>query len=121
MPAETLRVRGYREFMRAARRATPSTRKKIRAALREAGESVRSEGERRFALYDRRSAAGYRISVRQRGIFVVQSLRKTTGLRPDYGALQMRKGLLPALYHKQNELEHDVEMALDRIADEFGI
>ena len=117
--AETLRVIGYREFMRATARADRESKKYIRDAFKEVGESVRADAQRRMTEYDSRSAAGYRVSVRQRGIVVRQSLRKTTGDRPDYGSLQMRKALLPALMTNGDELNRDLELALARVAQHF--
>lgn len=116
---QTLRVRGYREFLRASDRAGRESKKATRDVLKSVGEIVRVEGARRFTKYDARSAAGYRVRVRQRGVAVEQSLRKTTGKRPDYGALQMRKALLPALVSKEHEVERATERALDTIADHF--
>ena len=57
--------------------------------------------------------------MRQRGVAVGQALRKTTGDRPQFGALQMKKALLPALYAHEQELERDLERALDQISREF--
>lgn len=119
MPEETLRVRGYREFLRAADRAGRETKKVVRDRLRVVGQSVRDEAQQLFGKYDQRSAAGYRVRVRQRGVFVEQSLRKTTGLRPDYGALQMRRALLPALEDREAEVERDMQKALDDVANHF--
>lgn len=119
MPTETVRVRGLREFIRATDHAGSDSKKEVRAAFREAGEIVRQEAAQRFARIDPRSAAGYRVSVRQRGVSVVQSLRKTTGTRPDFGALQMRLALLPALAAKQQQVEQAAEHALDRVVNHF--
>ena len=60
-------------------------------------------------------AAGYKVRVRQSGVAVQQSLRKTTGKRPDYGALQMRRALLPALDANEAETMQKVEAALDDV------
>jgi len=117
--AETLRVKGYREFMRATVRADRESKAYIRQAFKDAGESVRADAARRMTEYDSRSAAGYRVAVRQRGVAVNQSLRKTTGDRPDYGALQMRKALLPALQANGDELNRDLELALARVERHF--
>lgn len=117
--AETLRVKGLRELMRATARAQSDTRREVRASLREVGDVVRDEAERLFAVTDERSARGYRTRVRQRGVSVEQSLRKTTGTRPDYGALQMRRALVPAVSSKEGEIEDRMERALDRVADRF--
>lgn len=119
MAAQTLRLKGYREFQRAVRRAGKESRTEVRAALREAVEPVRAEAVSRFSLIDARSAAGYRTAVRQRGVAVEQRLRKTTGRHPEYGSLQMRRALLPALASNEELIEQRVEQALDRIANHF--
>jgi hypothetical protein len=112
-------VRGYRELLRACDHAGEETKTAVRGAFRLVGEAVRSDASARFAPYDGRTAAGYRTRVRQSGVVVSQSLRKTTGTRPDYGGLQMRKALLPALGHESRETELALERALDRVCDHF--
>jgi hypothetical protein len=99
----------------------PPTRKRryVRATLRKAGESVRS-AQWRFDRYDARSARGYRIRVRQRGIAVEQSLRKTTGKHPEFGALQMKRALVPSLEANEHQVEQDFEHALDLVCDHFN-
>ncbi len=105
--------------MRATARTQPAARREVRAALREAADPVRQDATRRFSVIDERSAAAYRVVVRQRGVAVESRLRKTTGKHPEYGALQMRKALLPALDDNERQIEHRVEHAIDRIADTF--
>jgi hypothetical protein len=117
--AQTLRIRGYREFLRAATRAEKESKKEVRAALRAVAEPVRVEAASLFDTLDARSAAGYRVRVRQRGVSVEQSLRKTTGKHPEFGSLQMREALIPALEAKEHEIERGMEDAIDRIADHF--
>lgn len=119
MPGETVRVTGYREFLRACDRAGKDTKREVRSTLKEVGEAVRKSAADRFSQIDARSAAGYRVSVRQRGVFVVQRLRKTTGLRPDYGSLQMKRALLPALKAEEQHTEQAFEHAIDKVADHF--
>lgn len=119
MPAETLRVTGLTTFIRACDRAGPDTKKEVRSAFRDVGTDVQQEAARLFDRYDERSAAGYRVSVRQTGVSVYQSIRKTTGTRPDYGALQMRRALLPALAAKESATDARFELAMDRVADNF--
>ena len=119
MPRETVRVRGLREFQRAAKRAGPDARKHVRDALKEAVEPIRQDAIRRFSVIDQRSASGYTAFVTQRAAGVRQSTRKTTGRRPDYGALQMTRALLPALQDNADEIERGVERALDKVADHF--
>lgn len=119
MPRETLVVHGYREFLRACARAEPETRREVRNALRQAGEVVRRDAQQRMSPIDQGSALGYKTRVRQRGIAVEQSRRKTTGQHPEFGSLQMRRALLPALMSNQDELERELEHAIDVIADHF--
>jgi len=119
MPQETLRVVGYRQFMRATARADRESKRYIRAAFKEIGETVRADAQRRMDVIDSRSAAGYRVAVRQRGIAVRQSLRKTTGDRPDYGSLQMRKALLPALMSHTDDLDRDLTLAMAKVEQHF--
>lgn len=40
-----------------------------------------------------------------------------TGRRGDYGALQMRKALLPALAENEQEVVEAFEDAMDKVAD----
>lgn len=118
-PSRTLRVKGYREFLRATARAEKSVGKETRAAFKEVGEIVRLEAARLFDRFDAKSAAGYRTRVRQKGVAVEQSLRRVTGNRPDYGALQMREALLPAVEDKERETVKALEDAMDKVADDF--
>lgn len=111
---------GLREFIRAVDAAGKETKRQVRKRLREVGELVRDDARSLFAPYDGGSAAGYGVSVRRVGrVTVEQRRRKTTGKRPDYGALQMRKALLPAAEQNQAELVKRFEQALDDIADVF--
>lgn len=117
--AQTLRVHGYREFLRAADRAGKESKKAVRGTFREVGEIVRVDAAKRFAEFSPRSAAGYRVRVRARGVAVEQSLRRTTGNRPDFGALQMAEALEPALEQQEGEVLDAFEDALDKVADHF--
>ena len=114
-----IRMRGYREFMRATAKAEKDTRKVIHTHLREAGDVVREEAKRRFERYHAKSASGFRIRSRVGGVFVEQALRKTTGQHPEFGTLQMRAALQPALDAKSNEVERRMDQALEQLADIF--
>jgi len=112
----TVAVRGYTDLLRALRDADRNTRLEIRHALRDVGELVRSDAAVRFAPIDARSAAGYKVRVRQRGVAVEQSLRRTTGKHPQYGALQMRRALVPALHENEAETIMKMNEALEKVA-----
>lgn len=120
MAAGTVRVKGLRELVRAADASGKETKKQVRARLRTVGELVRDESRSLFSDIDSGSAAGYAVRVRRAGLVVVEQRRsRVTGLRGDYGALQMRRALLPGLANKSTELEREFEQALDDIADIF--
>ena len=116
---QTLVVKGYKEFLRACTRADADTKRFVRAAFRDVGEIVRRDAAERLTPYSQRSAQGLKVRVRQRGVAVEQSLRKVTGKRPDFGSLQMRKALLPALEQNNEKIDEAMEEALDRVADRF--
>lgn len=119
MADDTLVVSGYRELLRACDRAGKESKKEVRNALRAVAEPVRLEAVQLFSPIDVRSAANYRVVVRQRGVAVEQRLRKTTGKHPEYGALQMRKALIPALNANVAVVDREMERAIDRIARNF--
>ena len=119
---ETIRVLGYREFQRAIAAMPREIQKDVREALRAAGEAVRRDAAgKTSSIGSDRSAAGYRTVVRQRGIAVEQSLRKTTGLRGDWGSTQMKKSLIPALHEKEPETELLMEKAMKEVVDFFEL
>lgn len=113
------RIKGLRETQAAFRKADKQLAKNLRAELKKAGEIVQTDAITRFSDIDANSAAGFKVRVRARGVKVEQSKGRVTGLRGDYGALQMRKALLPALESKRGEVEHQLEDMLDKIARGF--
>lgn len=120
MAASTTRVKGYREFVRACNRAADrDTPRFVKGAFRAVGDIVKDDARQRFAPIDARSAAGFRTVVRVRGVTVEQRIPRTTGQHPQFGALQMRVALLPAVENKQREVEHEFERALDQVATHF--
>lgn len=112
----TVKVEGLRDLLKDTAKAEKSTKKAVRDELKEAGEIVREEWRRRFTVVDAHSASRFRVSVRQTGIYVQQGLRKKTGLRPDYGGLQMRYGR-DVLKDKQEAVVQRMEKAADHVAD----
>ena len=93
----------------------------VRRELRKVAEPVRAEAQRLFQSTDPKSASRYGISVRKVGaVSVEQRLRRTTGLRPDFGRLQMRTALEPALETKTDEVMELFDGVLGRLADDWG-
>jgi len=116
-----VRVNGYREFVRAANRTSRAARKEIKDAFRDVGEVVRVDAADRFSAYDERTASGFRVRVRERGVAIEQSIGRTTGTRPDFGGIQMSKALIPAGEAKEDEIDDRMGEALDDIADYFAL
>jgi hypothetical protein len=116
----TLRVKDFQDFMRALAIADRKDARAIRDVLRHAGDTVKRDAVQEVDPVDSRSAAGYRTYVRQRGVGVEQSLRKTTGLHPEWGRWQMRHALIPALEANEDSTARDMERALDQVAIQFN-
>lgn len=116
----TVRIHGYREFVKAASKADKDTKKFVRDALKETGEGVRSDAARNLADLSPRSAEGYRVFVRARGVGVEQKLRKVTGKRSDWGVTQMKRALVPALDENEADVIDRMEKAIDKVADRFA-
>jgi hypothetical protein len=120
MARPAFKITGYRDVMRALKTADKDSKTAVRTALRESGESVKREAAGTMASVDARTAAGYKVGVTQRGVRVYQSVRKVTGLHPEYGVYQMRHALIPALNDNQANVEQGLEHALDVVAQEFN-
>jgi hypothetical protein len=113
--AGTIQVKGIRDLLRAFQAYDAALLKKLREELRDTGRLVQADAYSRFSSVSPKSAAGFKVRVRQRGVSVEQSLRRTTGLHPEFGSLQMRKALLPALESKQPLVMERLELMLDRL------
>lgn len=120
MAQGTLAVKGYRDLLRGLVVADKETRLAVRATLRRAGEATRAGAAAKLSAIDSKSASGFKVRVRQRGVAVEQSLRKTTGQHPEWGAYQMRHALIPAQAENQVETERLMELALDAVAAHFN-
>ena len=120
MARETVRVKGYRELIRSLKEMDKEVAKGIRRELRAIGQIVQREAATLLAPVDDRSAAGFAVRVRQGGVIVEQSRRRTTGDHPEFGALQMRTALLPALQRHEEDVLHGLEAMFDRVAESQG-
>jgi hypothetical protein len=115
----TLAVDGYRDLLRALDRRprNPARGPRHAPARRRRDPAPPPSGA---CPPSTRSAAGYKVRVRQRGVAVEQSLKRTTGLHPEWGAYQMRHALLPALDETAPETDRRMELALDAVAAHFN-
>lgn len=116
-----VQVEGLRGLIRVSDECDKKTKKFVRDELRKTAEPVRIAAIRKFSQYDVSVANRYRITVRRTGVIAVeQPGRKTTGKRPDFGRLQMSRALIPGLEENTNEVVHEIDEAIGRIADFWG-
>lgn len=95
----------------------------MKAELRQIGDVVSEAAKRNLAHMNTpapdRTVQGIKTRVRQGGRVVSeQSLRKTTGARPDWGEIQMVQGFLPAADEAEPELRKRTEILINRLCEE---
>lgn len=111
MAAETIRVKGYKETARALGKVNKGAKLALFKGLRAAAEPIAADARQRLAGYRGMSTSTIRPSAQVRGVYVIQRAKKKTGQHPDFGALQMREGLIPALQAGEGSIEASVEAA----------
>lgn len=111
MPENTIRVRGYRETARALQRVNKGAKLALYKGLRDAAEPIAADARSRLSGYTGMKTSSIRPRVGVRGVYITQGAKKVTGTRPDFGALQMKQGLLPAAYSRQDDIVTKVEEA----------
>lgn len=117
----SVKVKGLAELQRAFKRLESDVAKEIESELREAGKIVADDARRRLAPVSPYSAMGIRPRVRGFGrVEVEQSRRRTTGTRPDWGDLIMKRDLLPALSQNEEKIVQSIDRMLGRLGGEQG-
>lgn len=119
MAAGTVRIKGYREAMRALESIKRGAGKALLGGLMEAAEPVRKDWVSRLERYPGASTSTIGPKALTKGIVVQQRKRKVTGQRADFGSLQMRHGF-DALESKQDETLKLAEKAMDDLTREEG-
>jgi hypothetical protein len=107
-------VKGYREVLRALNAVDQGTRTAVLAGLMKAAEPVTQDARARLRGYPGLSVESIMPRAVARGVYITQKHGRTTGTRPDFGALQMRVGLIPAATDGKDEFT-------DRVDDALGI
>jgi hypothetical protein len=121
MAAGSVKVKGLRQMHRAFKNYDGALKRELEDELRAAGTIVATSARAKFVGIDQRSSAGFKSKTKGFGRVVVQqSRRKTTGRRPDFGSLQMRRALLPAVAENEPQVLRAVEGMLDRIGRKEG-
>jgi hypothetical protein len=117
----SIKITNLRQFHRALKDYDEDLKRELEQELKDAADIVRTDARRRFSTIDVRSAAGFRPRVKGFGrVLVEQSRRRSTGQRPDFGSLQMRRALIPAVYDNRERVMDAVENMLDRIGLQEG-
>lgn len=110
-------MKGLRELNRAINKADKDTTKLLKEPFKRVGKIVRDDGESRFSGVDTRSASGFKVRVRTRGVAVEQSRKNRGGSkRPNYTRMQ-QEALDAALDSKQPEVIDEMNKAIEEIAD----
>lgn len=110
-----VRIRGLRETQRAFKRMSGAVGPTLREGLRGAAEPVAREARMRVGQYAgaKTSTIGPRVTLSS--VKVTQRARKVTGLRPDFGALQMTRAFIPALEHNTETVQRAASEALESV------
>jgi hypothetical protein len=120
MAEATVRVRGLAETQRALRKVNKEAAKEVRDALKTAAGPVVSTAKLKLGVYPGASVGTIGPKVTMRSVFVTQRARKVTGLRPDFGRLQMTHVLEPALDEHVDDVVDEVEDALENLGRREG-
>lgn len=120
MAASTVRVYGAKETARAFRQIDRQLATDFGNELKNAAAPVVDATKSNEARWRGASIGTIRAKRAGARVFVEQSARKVTGDRGDFGALQMRQALIPALDEKADEVFAEVEHVLNRYAAEGG-
>ena len=115
MARQTVAVSGLREMLKANTKA--EKQHSARGSPRLPRRRRRHPPRRPNQLLESQLPVGGRLQNqgRQRGIAVEQSIRKTTGDHPEYGALQMRH-LIRAQHDNEDDLDRELERAMAKIS-----
>lgn len=114
---------GFHELEAALTKVVITVDPVLSKSLRELAEPVKKDAQSSARGWSAagagqaRSAAGLRIRRRQLNIRVEQGLSKTTGQHGNYGGIQMRHFLEPALSAHQAAIGVGVEKVIDHLTD----
>lgn len=114
-------VQGLGDLIRVSDQCDNKTKKFVRDELRKTAEPVRQAAIAKFSRYNPGVAARYRITVRRTGVIAVeQPGRRTTGLRRDFGKLQMDRALVPGLLENVDRVTASINDAIGEITYFWG-
>lgn len=115
-----IRVHGVREVSAAFRTVDRKLASDFGGDLKKAAEPVAVAGRQKVTRFQGASVKTIRTKRSGPRVFVEQGARKVTGNRGDFGALQMRTVLVPALEEQSDEVFDNVEKVLEHYARVTG-
>lgn len=113
-------VTGYREADRAFRKLSSEISGEFRGEMRKAAEPIAVSARAKLSRFRGLSLQTIHPVALARGVVVRQDARKVTGQRPDFGSLQMTRGLIPAAAEGEDRVIDELGHALDRLTREAG-
>jgi hypothetical protein len=116
----TVRVRGLAELNRALNNLNKEAKRAVLDELKKTAEPVAADARSKISRYQGASLGTIKPRATGRSVFVTQNARKVTGKRGDFGALQMTRGLMPALDENTDKIVTGLEHAIDRLAAREG-
>ena len=116
----TVRVHGAREVVAAFRKIDKKLAREFGNDLKKAAAPVVDAAREKETKWQGASIGTIRAKRSGARVFVEQSAKKTTGLRSDFGALQMREALVPALDDKTDVVYAEVTLVLNKYANSAG-
>jgi hypothetical protein len=119
MAEQTIRVKGLRETQRALGKCEGGLKKEMLLAGKAAAEPVAVSAREKISRYRGASINTIRPRASVRGAFVTQGARKVTGLRGDFGKLQMGL-MMDALEEERGHVLEIYELGLYRLTKSAG-
>jgi hypothetical protein len=111
---QAVKVRGYTEVVRGLAVIDKGLKRALFVGLRSAAGPITEDTRRRLEGYRGMSTNTIRPSATLKAVQVVQRKGKV-GKRPDFGALQMREGFIPALESNEGLTVERVTAAVDAL------
>jgi hypothetical protein len=115
-----VKVKGLRELRQAFKAMDREVSRELDNELKGIAQAVADEARNRFSAIDARSASGFKPRLRGFGSVLVVQTRRSKHVRPDFGSLQMRRALIPALWAKASDTERAVDSMLARLEHRHG-
>ena len=120
MARGALRLKGLRELQGALRKVNREVARDVRSAFLEVARPVARAAQGKLARYSGASVGTIGPRATGRSVFVTQRARKVTGRRGDFGSLQMREVLEPALEEHEREVLEAAEDVVDKLGRSAG-